>query len=147
MFSTLNLNMAYGFIKTKYFNNTFQDLTVLQLHDPLVCSLKERRPNNLAWTHFSSSVYLYTNSLRYLQAKTSLSHCYIPKSGHTRKAERKPKHKRIPKIDFMFLFWWTVQKLHYNQTEKKNKKNCYNPISEMGSMCYTLLENLYLREF
>lgn len=103
MFPILNLNMACGFIKTKYFNNTFH-LIVLQLHDPLVYSLKERRPNHLARTHFSSYVYLYTNSLRYLQAKTSLSHCYILKSGHTRKAEGKPKHKRIPKIDFMFLF-------------------------------------------
>lgn len=65
--------MAYGFISMKCFDNTFQDLVVLQLRDPLVCLSKEKGPNNLAQTHSSAYVYLYTKSLRSLQAKTTLS--------------------------------------------------------------------------
>lgn len=33
-----------------------------------------------------------------------------------------PKYKGIPTVDFMFLFWWTVQKLHYNREREREKK-------------------------
>lgn len=81
MFSTPNSNMACGLISTEYFNSTFQDSVVLQQQDPLVGLGGGGAANALAQTHVSSYVYLYTNSRRELQAKTTLSHCSTLQSG------------------------------------------------------------------